>query len=83
MSTEPTKTRRVERRTVILPIERIMETGWLDLAELRRFVDEAERLTPESNVRIWWTRGPEDEPPRLEAIAELKMADSISPEATP
>jgi len=81
MTAGEAKVRRVERRVVTLPIERFGETGWLELAQLRRFVDEAERLAPKSAVRIWWARGPEDEEPRLESIQEIKLADSISPEA--
>jgi hypothetical protein len=63
----------VERRVVALPIERILDTGWLDLAELRRFVDEAERLGVDGPVRLWWFHGPEDEPPRLEVVKEIEL----------
>lgn len=74
MSKGAAKASEYVRRRVTLPIERIGDTGWLDLAELRRFVEEAERLDLTGhNVRVWWTRGPEDEEPRLEVTSQTKV----------
>lgn len=75
MATVGPRSRRVERLTIVLPIERLSDTGWLKAAGVREFarmLDEA-GIEDKTDIQVWWTRGPQDEPPRLEVIIETKI----------
>lgn len=82
MTIEGPTSRRVERLTIQVKIERILETGWLKVGDLRAFLrllDEAE-VADSDTAEVWWKTGPQDwEPPRIEVIKEVSINSRREP----
>lgn len=74
MTTYPPKARRVERLTVFLPIQRIDDSGWLDVGDIREFVRLLDEAAVTDNVvaRVWWD-STDERRPGIEVVVETKI----------
>lgn len=74
MTTHPPKARHVERLTVFLPIERIDDSGWLDVGNIREFVRmlDAATVADEVVARVWWD-STDERRPGIDVVVETKI----------
>lgn len=75
MATHDPTSRRVDQTTIILEIERILETGWLNVGALRSFVRmlDAAEISDKEDAQVWWRGGPDGEPARIEVIKAVPI----------